>query len=38
VFVSHARPLDVARLYKALRHRTDTGTAAWLDEQETSNR
>jgi hypothetical protein len=32
VFVSHARPLDVARLYKALRHRTEIGTDAWLDE------
>ena len=37
VFVSHARPLDVARLYKALRRRADIGTSAWLDEQETSN-
>jgi hypothetical protein len=33
VFVKQARPLDVARLYKALRRRTEIGTAAWLDEQ-----
>jgi hypothetical protein len=34
VFVGHAPPLDVARLYKALRRRAQIGTAAWLDEQE----
>lgn len=33
VFVSHAPPLDVARLYKALRRRAEIGTEAWLDEQ-----
>jgi hypothetical protein len=32
VFVSHARPLDVARLYKALRRRAELGTTAWLGE------
>lgn len=34
VFVAHARPLDVARLYKALRHRAEIGTSAWLEEQD----
>ena len=34
VFVSHAPPLEVARLYKALRRRADIGTPAWLDEQQ----
>jgi hypothetical protein len=33
VFISHAPPLEVARLYKALRRRADIGTPAWLDEQ-----
>ena len=33
VFVSHAPPLEVARLYKALRRRAEIGTPAWLDEQ-----
>lgn len=33
VFVSHAPPLEVARLYKALRRRAEIGTIAWLDEQ-----
>ena len=32
VFLSHARPIDVARLYKALRLRAALGTRAWLDE------
>ena len=34
VFVSHAPPLEVARLYKALRRRADIGTPAWLGEQQ----
>lgn len=34
VFVSHTRPLDVARQYETLRHRAELGTTAWLDEQE----
>jgi hypothetical protein len=34
VFVSHAPPMEVARLYKALRSRASIGTAAWLDEQQ----
>jgi hypothetical protein len=34
VFVSHAQPLDVACLYKALRRRAEIGTVAWLEEQE----
>jgi len=33
VFLSHARPLDVARRYKALLRRAEIGTAAWLAEQ-----
>jgi hypothetical protein len=36
VFVSHARPVDVARLYKALRRRAALGTSAWLDEFDVS--
>jgi hypothetical protein len=34
VFVSHAPPREIARLYKALRRRADIGTSAWLDEQQ----
>jgi hypothetical protein len=34
VFVSHTRPPDVARLVKALYHRVEVGTAAWLLEQD----
>ncbi len=34
VFISHAPPLEVARLYKALRRRAEIGTPAWLDEQQ----
>jgi len=33
VFVSQAPPLEVARLYKALRRRAEIGTLAWLEEQ-----
>jgi len=33
VFLSHAAPLDVARRYRALLHRAEIGTAAWLAEQ-----
>ncbi|MGD8474366.1 MAG: DUF3795 domain-containing protein [Anaerolineae bacterium] len=33
VFLSHAPPLEVARLYKALRRRAELGTPAWLDER-----
>lgn len=33
VFLSHAPPLEVARLYKALRRRAEVGTPAWLDER-----
>ena len=32
VFVSHGPPLEVARLYKALRRRAALGTTTWLDE------
>ena len=34
VFVSHAPPLEVARLYKALRRRAEIGTPAWLAERQ----
>jgi hypothetical protein len=34
VFLSHAPPLEVARLYKALCRRAEIGTPAWLDEQQ----
>jgi hypothetical protein len=34
MFLSLAGPMDVARLYKALRRRAEIGTMAWLDEQE----
>lgn len=33
VFLSHAHPLDVAKLYRALGRRAEIGTAAWLEEQ-----
>lgn len=33
VFVRHARPLDIAKLYRALTRRAEIGTAAWLVEQ-----
>ena len=33
-FLSLGRPMDVARLYKALRRRAEIGTDAWLEEQE----
>lgn len=33
VFVSHAAPLEVARLIQALFRRAEIGTAAWLAEQ-----
>ena len=36
VFMSHAQPIDVARHYQSLRRRTEIGTIAWLDEQETA--
>lgn len=34
-FVSHASAPEVARRYRALCRRTEIGTAAWLEEQET---
>jgi len=34
VFVSHAPPLDIAKLYRALGRRAEIGTAAWLAEQD----
>jgi len=33
VFVSHAAPLEVARLIRTLFRRAEIGTAAWLAEQ-----
>jgi hypothetical protein len=33
VFVKHAPPLDIAKLYRALHRRAEIGTAAWLAEQ-----
>ena len=34
VFLSHAPPLEVARLCKALYRRVEIGTEAWLAEQQ----
>ncbi len=34
VFMAHASPAEVARHYQALCRRTEIGTSAWLDEQE----
>jgi hypothetical protein len=34
VFMGHARPQVVAVRYRALCHRTEIGTSAWLDERE----
>jgi hypothetical protein len=34
VFVSLAEPLEVARRYRALRRRGETGTIHWLEDEE----
>jgi hypothetical protein len=34
LFLSHARPSDVAQCYRNLIRRAEIGTLAWLDEQE----
>ncbi len=37
LFLAHAGPLQVARHYRALCRRSEIGTSAWLDEQESGS-